>query len=139
MRTRTSLMVLFLMLTLSGGFAYAENWLQGQVLEHHGSTTKPAVGAQIWIVNVGNPYMTQSDGGYRVLVPDAIRVGQTIALYVKRKGWAIATPVAGKVQLSPSSQATLSFRLTPLRYFSQKHSSTKSSKACQRSSRSRSR
>lgn len=101
MRTRTSLMVLFLMLTLSGGFAHAENWLQGQVLEHHGSTTKPAVGAQIWIVNVGNPYMTQSDGGYRVLVPDAIRVGQTIALYVKRKGWAIATPVAGKVQLSP--------------------------------------
>ncbi|HMS83270.1 MAG TPA: hypothetical protein PKD12_06440 [Nitrospira sp.] len=103
MRTRTSLMVLFLMLTLSGGFVHAENWLQGQVLEHHGGTKKPAVGAQIWIVivNVGNPYMTQSDGAYRVLVPDAIRVGQTIVLYVKRKGWAIATPVAGKVQLSP--------------------------------------
>lgn len=94
-------MALFLMLTLSGGFAHAENWLQGQVLEHHGGTKKPAVGAQIWIVNVGNPYMTQSDGGYRVLVPDAIRVGQTIALYVKRKGWAIAIPLAGKVQLSP--------------------------------------
>jgi hypothetical protein len=61
MRTRTSLIVLFLMLTLSGGFARAENWLQGQVLEHHDGTKKPAVGAQIWIVNVGNPYMTHSN------------------------------------------------------------------------------
>ena len=101
MRTRTSLIVLALMFMMSGGFARAENWLQGQVLEQQGSTKKPAAGAQIWIVNVGNPYLTQSDGGYRVLVPDAIRIGQTIALYVKRKGWAIATPVAGKVQLSP--------------------------------------
>jgi tetratricopeptide (TPR) repeat protein len=101
MRIRTSLIVLFLMLLMSGDFARAENWLQGQVLEQHGSTKKPAVGAQIWIVNVGNPYMTQSDGGYRVLVPDAIRIGQTLALYVKRKGWAVATPLAGKVQLSP--------------------------------------
>lgn len=101
MRTQTALFVLFLILTMSEGFARAENWLQGQVLEHHGGAKKPAVGAQIWIVNVGNPYMTQSDGGYRVLVPDAIRIGQTIALYVKRKGWAIATPLAGKVQLSP--------------------------------------
>ena len=101
MRTRTSFLVLFLMLMMSGGFARAENWLQGQVLEHHGGTKKPAAGAQIWIVNVGNPYLTQFDGGYRVLVPDAIRIGQTLALYVKRKGWAIATPMAGKVQLSP--------------------------------------
>lgn len=101
MRTRTSLIVLVLMFTLPGEFARAERWLQGQVLEHHSGTKKPAAGAQIWIVNIGNPYMTQSDGGYRVLVPDAIRIGQTIALYVKRRGWAIATPLAGKVQLSP--------------------------------------
>ncbi|MBS0156768.1 MAG: hypothetical protein JSS38_19455, partial [Nitrospira sp.] len=92
MRTRTSLIVLVLMLLMSGGFARAENWLQGQVLEQYGGTKRPATGAQVWIVNVGNPYLTQSDGGYRVLVPDAIRIGQTIALYVKRKGWAIATP-----------------------------------------------
>lgn len=51
-------------------------------------------------MNVGNPYLTQADGGYRVLVPDAYRIGQTITLFVKRKGWAIATPVGGKVQLS---------------------------------------
>jgi tetratricopeptide (TPR) repeat protein len=101
MRTGTSLLVIFLMLMMSGGFARAENWLQGQVLEQHGGTKRPATGAQIWIVNVGNPYLTQSDGGYRVLVPDAIRIGQTIALYVKRKGWSIATPLAGKVELSP--------------------------------------
>lgn len=101
MRTRTSLIVLFLIFLLLAGFARAENWLQGQVLENHGNSTRPAAGAQIWIVNVGNPYLTQFDGGYRVLVPDAIRVGQTIALYVKRKGWTIATPLAGKVQLSP--------------------------------------
>lgn len=101
MRTRTSLLVLALMLPMSVGSAHAENWLQGQVLEQHGGTKRPATGAQVWIVNVGNPYLTQADGGYRVLVPDAIRIGQTIALYVKRKGWAIATPLAGKVQLSP--------------------------------------
>ncbi|MBX3324483.1 MAG: hypothetical protein U0223_11395 [Nitrospira sp.] len=101
MRTGTSLIVLVLTLTIPAGFARAENWLQGQVLEQYGGMKRPATGAQIWIVNVGNPYLTQSDGGYRVLVPDAIRIGQTIALYVKRKGWAIATPLAGKVQLSP--------------------------------------
>ncbi|HRI37169.1 MAG TPA: hypothetical protein PLO50_01305 [Nitrospira sp.] len=101
MRTQASLIVLVLILLTSIESARAENWLQGQVLEQHGDTKRPATGAQIWIVNVGNPYLTQSDGGYRVLVPDAIRIGQTIALYVKRKGWAIATPLAGKVQLSP--------------------------------------
>lgn len=101
MRTRTSLMVLVLMLVISVELARAETWLQGQVLEQQGGSKRPAIGAQVWIVNVGNPYLTQSDGDYRVLVPDAIRIGQTIALYVKRKGWAIATPVAGKVQLSP--------------------------------------
>lgn len=100
MPTSTSLIALVLTLLMPCGFAHGENWLQGQVLEHHGNSNKPAAGAQIWIVNVGNPYLTQSDGGYRVLVPDAIRIGQTIALYVKRKGWAIATPLAGKVQLS---------------------------------------
>ncbi|MBS0165670.1 MAG: hypothetical protein JSR29_06305 [Nitrospira sp.] len=111
MRTRTSLIVLVLMLLMSGGFARAENWLQGQVLEQYGDTKRPATGAQVWIVNVGNPYLTQSDGGYRVLVPDAIRIGQTIALYVKRKGWAIATPLAGKVQLS--SELTSDIVLAP--------------------------
>ncbi len=50
-------------------------------------------------MNVGNPFFTKLDGGYRVLVPDAYRVGQTIVLYVKRKGWAIATPIGGKVEL----------------------------------------
>jgi len=69
------------------------------VLENHAGTKKLAVGAQVWIVNVGNPYMTQSDGGYRVLVPDAYQIGQTIVLFVKRKGWAIATPVGGKLEL----------------------------------------
>lgn len=95
-----SITLLFFVLTKLTGFAHAENWLQGQVLENHGGTKKPAVGAQVWIVNVGNPYMTQVDGGYRVLVPDACRIGQTIVLFVKRKGWAIATPVAGKVELT---------------------------------------
>ena len=51
-------------------------------------------------MNVDNPYLTKANGGYRVLVPDAYRVGQTIVLYVKRKGWAIATPVSGKVELN---------------------------------------
>lgn len=100
MRRRISVTLLFSILMSLAELARAENWLQGQILENHGDTKKPAVGAQIWIVNVGNPYMTQSDGGYRVLVPDAYRVGQTIVLFVKRKGWAIAVPVGGKVELS---------------------------------------
>ena len=91
--------LLVFMVTTLEGLAQAENWLQGQILENHGDTKKPAAGAQVWIVNVGNPYMTQVDGGYRVLVPDAYRIGQTIVLYVKRRGWAIATPVGGKVEL----------------------------------------
>ncbi len=96
MRRVTGITVLLLTFMNSVELARAEQWLQGQVLENHGGTTKPAANAQIWIVNVGNPYMTQSDGGYRVLVPDAYRIGQTIVLFVKRKGWAIATPVGGE-------------------------------------------
>ncbi|MDF0664497.1 MAG: tetratricopeptide repeat protein [Nitrospira sp.] len=99
MRTGTCIVVLTLVLLSLEGFARAENWLQGQVFENHGNTKKPALGAQVWIVNVGNPFFTKLDGGYRVLVPDAYRVGQTIVLYVKRKGWAIATPIGGKVEL----------------------------------------
>ncbi len=98
MRRLTSLALLLLTLMNSVGPARAEQWLQGQVLENHAGIKKPSVRAQIWIVNVGNPYLTQSDGGYRVLVPDAYRVGQTIVLFVKRKGWAITTPVGGKVE-----------------------------------------
>ncbi|MBS0156770.1 MAG: tetratricopeptide repeat protein, partial [Nitrospira sp.] len=94
-----SITLLVFMVTTLEGVAQAENWLQGQILENHGDTKKPAAGAQVWIVNVGNPYLTQVDGGYRVLVPDAYRIGQTIVLYVKRRGWAIATPVGGKVEL----------------------------------------
>ena len=100
MRKGLFILALCLVLTNLAGLARAENWLQGQVLENHDGTKKPAAGAQVWIVNVGNPYLTQADGGYRVLVPDAYRVGQTIVLFVKRKGWAIAIPVGGKVQLS---------------------------------------
>lgn len=96
----SSITLLILLFMNPAGFAHAENWLQGQVLENHGGTKKPAAGAQVWIVNVGNPYLTTSDGGYRVLVPDAYRIGQSIKLYVKRKGWAIATPVGGKVELT---------------------------------------
>jgi hypothetical protein len=99
MRRVTSIVILLLILMNAVGLARAEQWLQGQVLENHAGIKKPAVGAQIWIVNVGNPYMTKLDGGYRVLVPDDYRVGQTIVLFVKRNGWAIATPVGGKVEL----------------------------------------
>lgn len=98
MRRLTSLALLLLTLMNSVGPVRAEQWLQGQVLENHAGIKKPSVGAQIWIVNVGNPYLTQSDGGYRELVPDAYRVGQTIVLFVKCKGWAITTPVSGKVE-----------------------------------------
>jgi tetratricopeptide (TPR) repeat protein len=96
---------------ISAELAHAENWLQGQVLENYSGAKKPAAGAQVSIVNVGNPYLTQADGGYRVLVPDAYRIGQTIVLYVKRKGWAIATPVGGKVQLS--KELTTDILLSP--------------------------
>ena len=100
MRTGISLAVFCLVLMMPVESARAENLLRGQVLENYGGTKTPAAGAQVWIVNVGNPYLTGSDGGYRVLVPDAYRIGQTITLFVKRKGWAIAMPVGGKVQLS---------------------------------------
>lgn len=98
-----------LILALIGleGLARGESWLQGQVLENHGGIKRPAAGAQVWIVNVGNPYTTLSDGGYRVLVPDAIRVGQTIVLYVKRRGWAIDTPQGGELQLPQGLSANI--------------------------------
>ena len=89
------------------GFARGERWLQGQVLENHGGTKRPAPGAQVWIVNVGNPYTTPPDGGYRVFVPDAIRDGQKIVLYVKRKGWAIDTPSGGELNLPTNLLANI--------------------------------
>ena len=100
MRIRISIIVSLFMLTTLGGLAHGENLLKGRVYENHGDTKKLAIGAQIWIVHIGNPYTTGPDGAYQVLVPDAIRFGQTIELYVKRRGWAIATPVGGKVELS---------------------------------------
>lgn len=90
------------------GLASAARLLQGQVLENHDGTTRPAANAQVWIVNVGNPYTTQDDGGYRVLVPDAIRVNQEITLFVKRKEWFIATPVGVNLNCPQVSTQTSS-------------------------------
>ena len=89
------------------GFASAARLLQGQVLESHGGTTKPAANAQVWIVNVGNPYTTGSDGGYRVLVPEAIQIHQEITLFVKRKGWFMTTPAGGKLELPAALKADI--------------------------------
>ena len=100
-------LMLVVALLCPASLAHGERWLQGQVLENHGATTKPAAGAQVWIVNVGNPYMTQADGGYRVLVPDAIRLDQTIVLFVKQRGWAIETPRGGELSLPPSLRANI--------------------------------
>ncbi|MBK8277795.1 MAG: hypothetical protein IPK92_18800 [Nitrospira sp.] len=89
------------------GFASAARLLQGQVLESHGGTTKPAANAQVWIVHVGNPYTTGLDGSYRVLVPEAIQIHQEITLFVKRKGWLMATPVGGKLELPAALKADI--------------------------------
>jgi hypothetical protein len=75
-----SILLLFFVFATLPGVAQAENWLKGRVYENHGGTKKLSVGAQIWIVHIGNPYTTGSDGAYQVLVPDAIRFGQTIEI-----------------------------------------------------------
>jgi hypothetical protein len=55
MLLHTCIIILAVFFLIPARPGYAENWLQGQVLENHGGAKKPAVGAQIWIVNVGNP------------------------------------------------------------------------------------
>jgi tetratricopeptide (TPR) repeat protein len=107
MMRRVWLIALIFAVIEPAGFASAARLLQGQVLESHGGTTKPAANAHVWIVNVGNPYTTGPDGGYRVLVPDAIQIHQEITLFVKRRGWFVATPVGGKLELPVSLKADL--------------------------------
>src|SRR5262249_5157682 len=100
MRRHTIVYAVLLWVLLPGCLVAQERWLRGKVMSPGAHDEPvPEVNLTVTIEENGNSDTTNSQGMFRVVLPDIFKPGDKVTLQVDKPGWRVHTPVEGETRV----------------------------------------